>query len=263
MSESQPRTCHTLAALRWPLVALAVVMVGALLLARACRTVERAGAAGPEAARALVEEARGLAERFRTGTITETFIAAIPRLAPDDGLRLELTTLEATEVFTRTDEQRAFWDRVPLGTTISEIRVPVTYRYHVRLDEPWRLEVLEHHCIVHAPPIRPSLPPAIHTDGMEKRSSSSWFRFDRAEQMAELERSLTPRLSLRAGNAERLGLVREHGRRRVAEFVRGWLLVEDHWREDRFRAVVVVFADEAEDAALSEPPTLVLESPRR
>ena len=74
--------------------------------------------------------------------------------------------------------------------------------------------------------------------------------------MTELERYLTPRLSARARSPERIDLVRETCRRRVAEFVRGWLLREDHWRSDRFRAVTVVFADEAPD----EPaPTLVLE----
>lgn len=253
-----PERSGALAVLRWPLVVLAVAVLAALLAARACRTVERTGRAGADAVRALGGEARGLAERFRTGTITETFIAAIPRLATDDGLKLELAAFEATEIFTRTDEQRAFWELLPLGTTVSEIRVPVTYRYHLRLDEPWRLEVFEHTCVVHAPPIRPTLPPAIHTDGMEKRSRSSWLRFDGDEQMQELERSLTPRLELRAGNADNLELVREQCRRRVAEFVRHWLLVEDHWRDDRFRAVTVVFADEDAD---TEPPTLVLKSP--
>lgn len=259
----RPRSSGALGVLRWPLVVLAVAALAALLAARACRVVERTGRAGADAVHALGEEARGLAERFRTGTITETFVAAIPRLAPDDGLKLELAALEATETFTRTAEQRAFWELVPLGTTVSEIRVPVTYRYHLRLDEPWRLEVYEHTCVVHAPPIRPTLPPAIHTDGLEKRTQSSWLRFDGDLQMQELERSLTPRLELRAGNADHLELVRDRCRRRVAEFVRHWLLAEDHWRDDRFRAITVVFADETEAVAVSEPPTLTLAGPRR
>ena len=57
--------------------------------------------------------------------------------------------------------------------------------------------------------------------------------------------------------------MREQCRRRVAEFVRHWLLAEDHWREDRFRAVTVVFADETGAVAVSEPPTLTLAGPRR
>ena len=44
-----------------------------------------------------------IASRFQSGTITTTFVSAIPRLAPDSGLRLELAAFEATEILTRTD----------------------------------------------------------------------------------------------------------------------------------------------------------------
>jgi hypothetical protein len=54
-------------------------------------------------------------------------------------------------------------------------------------------------------------------------------------------------------------LVREACRRRVAEFVRDWLLREDHWRSDRFSAVSVAFEDEAPQ--VSQPPTLRREHP--
>jgi len=51
---------------------------------------------------------------------------------------------------------------------------------------------------------------------------------------------------------------RERCRLEVAEFVRSWLLMEDHWREDRFRSVTVIFADETESRATILHPTLVL-----
>ena len=54
-------------------------------------------------------------------------------------------------------------------------------------------------------------------------------------------------------------LVRESARRTVAEFVRSWLLIEDHWREDRFRSIVVVFPDEHPPDAVFVRPTLELE----
>jgi hypothetical protein len=79
---------------------------------------------------------------------------------------------------------------------------------------------------------------------MQKRSERGWLRLDLEQQMDELERSLTPTLSARAASAQTLALVREPARRRVAEFVRDWLLREDHWRDDRFTAITVVFADE-------------------
>jgi hypothetical protein len=109
---------------------------------------------------------------------------------------------------------------------------------------------------VRAPQLRPSVPPAIHTDGMEKRSQEGWLRFDGAEQMAALERSLTPTLSARAASPQNLALVRDTARRRVAEFVRDWLLREGQWREGRFTAVTVTFEGEAKDPASVPEPTL-------
>jgi hypothetical protein len=150
------------------------------------------------------------------------------------------------------------FDLVSLGSTVSEIRVPVTYRYHLRLQDPWHLEVLEsrQECLVHAPRIRATLPPAIHTDAMEKLSRSGWLRFDASQQMEALERSITPTLRERAEHPDHVDLVRERCRRRVAELVRGFLLREDHWRLDRFRAIRVVFADETETEWAPYTPTL-------
>jgi hypothetical protein len=199
-----------------------------------------------------------IAAAFQTGTITNTFVAAIPSFTPDSGVKLELAALEATETLRSTDELRVAWDLIPLGTTITEIRVPVTYRYHLRLDEPWRLEVFDQSCVVHAPPIRPTLPPAINTAGLERSSERGWLRFNEDEQMEELERSLTAVLSDRAADAVHLEMVRERCRLEVAEFVRSWLLMEDHWRDDRFRSVTVVFSDEIDRDPATHPPTLVL-----
>jgi hypothetical protein len=234
------RHAAALARWRWPLVVALVAVLGFLALDRACRGVVHA----PESAiREAAEAAKGIAERFRTGRITTTFTAALPRLDPG-GARLEVAAFESVETFTRTDSRAVFFDLLPLGTNITEIRVPVTYRYHVRLGDPWRLDVREQVCLVRAPALRPTLPPALHTDRMQKRSERGWLRLDLEQQMDELERSLTPTLSARAASAQTLALVREPARRRVAEFVRDWLLREDHWRDDRFTAITVVFADE-------------------
>jgi hypothetical protein len=37
------------------------------------------------------------------------------------------------------------------------------------------------------------------------------------------------------------------------------LLLEDHWREDRFRSVTVIFADEVTAETALQSPTLVLD----
>ena len=247
-ADTDARWVRVAAALRWP----AVVVILALLTfvgVRELREVAREGGrATVDTVRALGDGAADIAGRFASGTITTTFVSAIPRLIPDGGAKLELAAFEAVETLSRTDDRRIFFDLVPLGSTVTEIRVPVTYRYHLRLDEPWKLTVSGDTCIVLAPPIRPTVPPAIHTDRMEKRSESGWLRFDEDEQMASLERSLTPTLTRRAGRPDHIELVRDRCRRRVAEFVRSWLLLEDQWGPDRFSRVEVTFADEVEEA---------------
>lgn len=256
MTRPDPRLPHVLHSIRWPLVVVVLAVLGLFALHELRETAREGGRATAEAVRAVGDSAAEIASRFQTGTITTTFISAIPRLAPDSGLRLELAAFEATEILTRTDDRKIFFDMVPLGSTVSEIRVPVTYRYHLRLDEEWRLEVADGICVVHAPPIRPTLPPAIHTDRMEKRSESGWLRFNEDEEMETLERSLTPSLAARAGNADHLGLVRERCRDRVADFVRSWLLLEDQWGPGRFTHVEVIFADEAAEKPSTLSPAI-------
>jgi len=257
-SEQQPAWLEIVRALRWPAVVLALGLAGYLAVHEMARTAREGGRAATEAVRKIGENAIDIAAAFRTGTITSTFISAIPNFLPDGGARLELAAFETVETLRITDELRVGWDLVSLGMTMSEISVRATYRYHLRLDEPWRLEVDGQACVVHAPRIRPTLPPAIDTATMERRSESGWLRFNEDEQMDELERGITTTLSERAGDSAHLELVRERCRHEVAGFVRSWLLMEDHWRSDRFRSVTVIFADEAAAEPSSLPSTLVL-----
>lgn len=191
-----------------------------------------------------VRELPSIAEKFREGRITTTFVEGLPDATSTQGNILELATSENQEFFRREDSKLTLWGYLDLGTTVSEIRVPVTFRYHLRLTDPWRLSVRGNVCVVAAPRVRPSLPPAIHTDRMEKSTTSGWGRFNKGENLAELERGLTPMLEERAADPRHLRLVREECRKSVAEYVRNWLVREDHWGRDRFTAVVVVFEDE-------------------
>jgi hypothetical protein len=240
---------------RWPLVAVFSVLLVFVLAWRACRLLD----ATRREARATVAEvgkaASDVAERFKTGRITTTFVAAIPQLQPGGPL-LELASFEATETFMRTDERAVLFDLIPLGTNITEIRVPVTYRYHVQLSDPWSLDVRGTLCLVRAPRLRPSNPPAIHTERIEKRSERGWLRGNVQEQMQALERSITPTLEARANDDAHVALVREPCRKRMAEFVRAWLLREEQWRDDRFTAVTVLFDDEVNRDLTTQPPTL-------
>jgi len=239
--------------LRWPVTIVVLALIVLLGLRWTLRgTGEVLDDAG-DAVRAVGEQLASIGERFQTGTITRTFVTSIPEIHGTGLGNLELATVEVEEILSEADERRILWDRFSLGETVSEIRVPVTYRYHLRLADAWEIEVSDQTCIVHAPRIRASQPPAIHTDRMSKRSESDWLRFNADQQLEELERSLTPTLEEYAEDERHLNLVREQCRRTVAEFVRSWLLMEDHWRDDRFRSIVVFFEDEE---TIEAPPLL-------
>ena len=178
---------------------------------------------------------------FSAQHITRTFVAALPNLTRE--LNLEVATSRQVEFFERTDHHSILG--VSLGTNVARLRLPVTYRYHLRLADPWRLEVQGNHLIVHAPVLRASLPPAIHTDEMEARTERGWCRCAPADPLRELHREVTPLISQWVGNEQHLGLVRETARLQVAEFLRRWLEGETRWGPRSFTAISVRLGGEA------------------
>ncbi|MBP9826118.1 MAG: hypothetical protein KBF21_17955, partial [Thermoanaerobaculia bacterium] len=114
--------------LRWPVAAVLVAGLLALVAWRLIAGLERAGRAAANLPGAAAERIGALARDLLTGNVTESFLAAIPTVAPHAGGNLEVAVAESVESLTRSDERRAFWDLVDLGTTTVEIRVPVTYR---------------------------------------------------------------------------------------------------------------------------------------
>lgn len=257
-----PQSGSVWVAYRWPLAIVAIAMVVLIAYVISLRTtkqaydeaLDRAGKGFEKAASKAAE----IASRFKSGTITETFTAAIPTAVGTGMGNLELATAEAVETFSRSDAKNIAWDMIYIGTTTTEIKAPVTYRYHLRMADPWKLDVSGQTCIVVAPVIRASQPPAIHTDRMEKKSERGWARFNASDQMKELEQSITPTLRQYAEDPRHTGLVREECRKTTAEFVKNWLLREDHWRKDRFHTIKVIFADEVGTDVEMAMPTLTI-----
>jgi hypothetical protein len=194
-----------------------------------------------------------IAEKFQTGHITTAFIEDIPAVTSTHGDILELATLTSTETFSREESTTLAWGYLPTSTTTAEIRVPATFRYHLKLSGTWRLATRGNVCVVLAPPIEPSLPPAIDTARMEKNAASGWASFDKNAMLDGLEKDITRHLSKRAGNPKHIDLVREQCRRSVADFVQKWLVKNSQWPE-KLNAIIVVFPDEKQfnnDDALS------------
>ena len=193
-------------------------------------------------------------EKFNTGHITTTFSEDIPAIVSTHGDVLELATATSTETFSREDTTTLAWGYLPSSTSTAEIRVPVTYRYYLRLSDPWRLATRGNVCIVLAPQFQASLPPAIDTGRMEKRAASGWASFDKNDMLDALEKDITRHISKRATDAKHLDIVREPCRRSVAEFVRKWLMDKVQWPQ-KINAIIVVFPDEKafnDDKALME-----------
>ncbi len=198
-----------------------------------------------------VAAAREWVGELQDRQINESFRETVTRIASTDGDVLEVATLETDETVTKMDMKTLFNNTVYLGTTVSEIRTPVVYRYHIKLSDDWSIERRSGRVWVVAPAIRPSLPPAIRTEGMQKRSEAGWLRFNAVENLGELEKNLTPSLEKRAGDERHINMVREACRKSIAEFVRKWVVQSEHWSTDAVQSITVVFPDEvgAEDAS--------------
>lgn len=179
-----------------------------------------------------------------TSNRVETTVVApeVPVVMRTEGGLLEVATIKATERFTRADTKE-FWG-IPLGTTVSQIQVPVLYRYHIELARDWELSIQGKASVVRAPQLKPSLPVAFDTAALQKYSHSGWARFNSQENLATLERSITAELQARAQSDRYLQLATGAARLTVQEFVTRWLLKEQQWQRDPAYSVQVVFPEE-------------------
>ena len=239
---------------RWPLVfmlSMALISWTAFEIFTSGQTaLQNSMRESADLAASISNKAEAIVEKFQQGTITHTFLASLPSVENSGSGLLELATHDSTERFRSEDKLQIWWNYVSLGTTVSEISVPVTYRYHLKLDGHWELSVSNQTCLVTAPRIRPTIPPSIHTGRMQKSTQNGWGRFNADDQLDELEKSITATLVQFADDPARMKLVRDEARRTVAAFVKNWLLKENQWRDDRFHSVIVTFQDESANERL-------------
>ena len=167
----------------------------------------------------------------------------IPIVMRSPGGLLEIATVTVHERFTRTDTKE-FWG-LPLGTTVSIVQVPVTYRFHIEMAREWPIQLQGKTAVVRAGEVQPSLPVAIDTGKMEKYTQNGWARFNKDDNLAQLEKSITAELGLRARDPATRQLAMDAGRKTVREFVTTWLLKEQGWKQDAEHRVVVLFPGES------------------
>jgi hypothetical protein len=177
-------------------------------------------------------------------TIETSLVAPeVPVVMRTAGGLLEIAAVKVYERFTRSD-RKEFWG-IDLGTTVSQIQVPVLYRYHIALEKEWPVSIRGKTALVNAGAVKASLPVAFDTAAMEKQTQSGWARFNKDENLALLERSITPQLQERAQSDRYRLLAIEAGRQTVAEFVTTWLLKEQKWKRDPEYQVIVLFPGES------------------
>jgi len=175
-----------------------------------------------------------------TGRLTVANVD-VPLVMHTQGGRLEVATVTATEAF-KFDAPSKTFIGVDLGKTVSSIQAKVVYRYHIAMAKEWPITLRGTTAIVEAGPLTPTLPVAFDTATMEKQTTSGWARFDKHENMLELERRLSPLLEKRAHGYETLAL--PHARKTVEDFVRTWL-VKQPSQQGATYTIKVVFPGEA------------------
>jgi hypothetical protein len=166
----------------------------------------------------------------------------VPVTFRSKGGLLEVAGMIKLEDFYREDNLK--WWFVDWGTTISQIRIEATYRYHVKLSGEWRVRIKEFVCIVEAPQLEPTLPVAIDTSKTVHKTERGWARFNEDENLELLRKSISEKLRQKAERPEYLNLVREPARKTIEEFIASWLLKEDIWGSSEWHVIKVVFPDE-------------------
>ena len=237
--DSMPGDRFSLRESKWPMATVWIVfilMIGILFYQ--C-TPERILKVGEKSVDKATKVAATIVDAFNKENITTTLADRLTSISDSHGGRLEVAKISSIEQFKRTSSN---WR----GTTMSEIRVPAVFTYSVSLTDAWTVETRESKnsnvCVIIAPSLSPNLPVPILTHKMEMSSEEGWLRWDGEEEMDALTREITPHLNRRA--RLKIKLARDKARVTIADFIKNWLLQEDHWRTDRYSVIQVIFEDE-------------------
>jgi len=233
---------EALSRVTWP-VAFAVVSVAAIIAAAfvtvyVVKTARDVPGQVLEGGRAVLKDLQKIAEAFTTGTVTTSFLSYATEVSGSN--YLQFATLKQVEVFERKDSAATFWGQLELPDVVVRARAPVEYTYYVDFDKKWEFQLQDQTIRVRAPVIEFNAP-AIDASGLQfEVVEGSVFRSEDTALEA-LRTGLTEAAKTRA--LQNVPLIREMGRRRIAEFVEKWLARS--FSDASGYRVEVVFADEA------------------
>jgi len=183
-------------------------------------------------------------------SLTEVMTSGETIVMRTPGGTLEVARIKAYENLRRTDPgDKVAWGLIETGDTVSEIDVAALYRYQIELAQEWPLRCDRGVCVVRAGPIKPTLPPGIYSEEMRKRTTSGWARFNKNENLALLERSMTAELSKKATSERNMQAATDAARRTVREFVKTWMLKARLKPGEAMPRIVVLFPGETAEPA--------------
>jgi hypothetical protein len=227
----------------WPVVVTILGLV-ALLLIGVLWTVQKfaelPGAAlskGTELVKAAGIQARQVAQAFRTGTVRQEFFSHAAALSGTG--RLQVATLKQREIFLREETGSIAWGLVPVPKIVVQAQAPVEYTYYVDFKQPWDFRQHEKEITVIPPPLTPNTP-ALDVSALTFYTLEGSIWRDEGAVRERLRETFTGSLARRARN--NVSLVREVGRREIAEFVGKWLA--EKFGDGRDYQVKVIFRDE-------------------
>ena len=174
-----------------------------------------------------------------TGGLLSVASIGLPISMDTNGGNLEVATLTVTESFSKVAPSNNIGP-INTGTTYSEVKCKIVYRYFIKLDKIWKIYYSNNEYNVVAENINPSLPVAIDTSSMLMYTSSGWLRWNKHDNLQQLISSITPMIDERAKSEQYKQLVRESARKTVSDFVKRWLIKEKHSMAN----VIVKFKDE-------------------
>ena len=186
------------------------------------------------------------------GETTINVPPGVPSEIRTNGGQLVVAILKVTERFTKEDPRIILG--MSMGTTKSIVQADVTYRYHIEMEKRWPINIAEKTATVRAPALVPSLPAAFDSASVRKYTESGWARFNKDENLAALERSITQQIQTRASSPQYEQIKRDAARQALQMFVKTWLLSQRKWGETPEYRIVVLFPGETlESQQVSNP----------
>ena len=195
--------------------------------------IDKTGVTFEKAGHAL----KDIVAAFNQGTIATSFISYATSLNANH--YFQFATLRQNEVFTRTDEATTGFGYIPLPDLMVEARAPVEYTYFVDFKAKWDFVLRDGTIYVLVPPIRFNEPAVNASEITYEIKKGSVFR-NTTQAKENLQKSVMPMVQRRA--KENVALVRETGRKEVADFFEKWLVKS--FAEGSNYPIKVFFADE-------------------